>query len=269
MSYDEVNIGGVIPSYVKPDITIDREARTIKIPCAAIQGILGADPKTEINNLNSLACQKIHNEDLLNGGSKLQASPPNYITATVNDEIFSKCALHLIPTPLDEFYAGDEAGSVIEYEINLEYEVDGGGGSIVYAPDYAEYQELEYHFFFDYLTDTYWNWVGQNKGTEMGYMKFTFPVNRKVKRVEVYGNGDCVGQCWIACQTEDSKQFWHYGEQSDDSVPIQEKLIWDLEEPTNVIVLFSSLHVPNEATSSPHRGINRGCYLAYVRLVFE
>lgn len=257
MAYYDVDIGGLTPSWVKPDIEIDREAHTITLKCAAIEGVLDADPKTEIALFNAIACNKINNEELFNGGTKLQCSPMNRIQVEINDEIFEKCALHPIVTTIDEYYAGPDAGSVIEYEMKLEYEASGGGGSVLYTPDYGEYNNAEYYFFYDPETGQKQAWNGTNRGTEIGYLKFTEVKN--VKRVEVYGSGDCVGNCWIECNGE-GRQYWHYGEAADDSVPVQEKLIWILEEPTNVIVLNSSKH---------YGSTNYGCYLAYVRLIFE
>lgn len=249
MAWYDVNIGGIAPVWVSVPVEIDREAHTIKLRCAAIQEYLDADPKTEIASLNALASLgKITNEALLNLGSKLFSS--NYVEVTINNEVFTKCALHPVTTILDEYYAGPDLGSVIEYEINLEYEVDGRGGSVVFTPFYnkEEYTELEYHFFYDPDSGLTWDttagFTPQTKFTEGGIWIFTLEEN--IKRVEVRGNGDNPNnytlvpgfgtRSYIEVNKSD-RIYWNEIEADDGiTVPATEQWGWDLDTKLMVAV---------------------------------
>ncbi len=239
MAWYDVKIDTITLTWVKPDIEIDREAHTINIGAAAIREYVNDDPITEIAALNAISSRTIENTfPLLNGGSKLQAEKT--FPVVINGETFQKCALHPIPTPIDGFYNSDSDGSSIEYELNIEFEVDGRGSSAIYvAPRYPEYPELDYHFYYDYLTGETWDQPtsGLNYGTEAGILTFTMDGN--VKRVELYGSGDLdilgTGRSpWIELNKSD-KQIWHFYEALDGVKLKQlEKFSWDLD--TKLIV---------------------------------
>jgi hypothetical protein len=236
MVWYDVDIGGITPVWVLQEAEINPEAHTIKLRCAAIQEFLGADPQTEIDNLNALASLgEIKNEGLVNLGTKLFTS--NYITFVINNRTYTKCALHPIVTVIDEYYAGPDLGSVLEYEVNIEYEADGLGGSAVYiAPKYpTEYPELDYHFYYDYRTGETWDQptTGLNYGTEGGIWTFTL-TDKQIKRVECYGSGDLdiLGtgrKPYIECNRSD-QMIWSFYE-AQDGVKLKQlqKFIWDLD----------------------------------------
>lgn len=243
MTYDEVLINGIRPSKVEADVEIDRETRTIRIRCAAMQSRLADDPKTEINQFNAMASAAISNHELLNGGSKLMVSNGQIFAVTINDETFERCALHPITTFIDDHYRGPNGDSVLRFELNLEYEVKGSGGSVVYTPLYNkdEYtEELEYHFFYDPDTGQTWDWTAgftpQTKFTEGGI--WIFSMDRNVRRVEVYGNGDNPNNFTLIPGfgtksyievNKSGRKYWHEIEADDGiTVPGMEKFIWDL-----------------------------------------
>jgi len=240
MAWYDVTIDTIQLTWVKPDVEIDREGHTIKIAAAAILEYVGDDPVTEIAALNALSSRTINNTfPLLNGGSKLQAE--NIFPVVVNGETFQKCALHPIPTPIDGFYNSDSEGSSIDYELNLEYEADGLGSSSVYiAPKYpTAYSELDYHFYYDYMTGEVWDQptTGLNYGTEGGI--WTFTMDGDVKRVEVYGSGDLdilgTGRSPYIELNKSDQKIWHFYE-AQDGVKLKqlEKFSWDLD--TELIV---------------------------------
>jgi hypothetical protein len=266
MVWYDVDIGGITPVWVLQEAEINPEAHTIKLRCAAIQEFLGADPQTEIDNLNALASLgEIKNEGLVNLGTKLFSS--NYITVVINNRTYTKCALHPIVTVIDEYYAGPDLGSVLEYEVNIEYEADGLGGSVTYTPFYnkEDYEgELEYHFFYDPVTGQTWDttadFTPQTKFTEGGIWTFTRDTN--IKRVEVYGNGDNPNNFTLVEGFGDrsyievnksGRTYWTEIEADDGiTVPGLEGWGWDLH--TKLTVVLDADSMDTELTIVPVKG---------------
>lgn len=265
MAYKTWSIGGITPSWVEPTFTDDPENRTLTLRCAAIADELGDDPITEIDSLQAISSQNINNEQLLAGGSKLQVGRGDNIITVVavsgdgsDIRTWQRCALKKVKVDLDSYYLEEAEGSHIEYELVIIYETDSPGGSFVYTPDYDKYPNADYYFWYNPVTEEKTAWGGQNVGTELGYMEITEAQN--VIRVEVYGCGDGVGDdYYIECNGE--KQYWHYGETIEDNVPLLEKFIFNLDSPTTTVILNSGMHVEG--------GANFGCYLAWVRVVYE
>ena len=256
------NIGGLTPSWVEPDFKHDKENKTLTLKCAAIYDVIGEDPITEIESFDAISSERIFTNDLANGGTNLQVTNGQIITVTASNllgnkiKTWDRCALQSVNVNLDSFYNEANPGSVIEYELVIKYALRVGGGVSIYTPPYNN-SNIEYYFWYNPATGEKAVWEGINAGTEIGHMTITEAKN--VRRVEIYGGGDCVGpNCYIECNG--IRQYWHYGEDETDNFPILEQFTWDLETPTNVIILNTGTHWENT---------NYGAYLGWVRLLLE
>lgn len=265
MAYTNWVINGLTPSWVEPDFTDDRENRKLVLKCAAIYDETGNDPVNEIDSFNDISSEKINNRPLLNGGSKLQVKNGQIFSVTDGVNTWTKCALHRVNVTLDSYYSGAQPGSVIEYELTIEYETSGPGGSYVYTPPFnkAEYTNIEYYYFYDPgppEVKSSGSSQGDLDGTEIGWMQITETKN--VKRVELYGCGCDIPGSKI--YVNDVEQIWHYGEipGTDGLASGNEKLVWDLETPTTVITIKTTTH-----TLSPWA--NYGAWLQWVRVIYE
>lgn len=263
MAYDSWVIGGVTPKWiidVDPAPNLCNGQFTIHCMADGPFDLSGADPRTEIAQFEAMMVQTATNKPLLNGGTKLQIQNGDYITVTDGINTWTKAAI------VDVKYTPDLMSQVrMFFDITIMIELSGPSGSTIYQPDYSDYPNIDYYFFYEAgppavktrlssLPPPYDSVVG----TEIGYMEITETQN--VTRVEVYGCGDVL-PCYIECNGV--RQYWHYGEDPGGiNAPQNEKLTWDLETPTTTIILNSSDHA---ADGTP----NKGCYLAYVRVIYE
>lgn len=263
MAYDSWVIGGVTPKWIiDVDPAPNKTNGQFTLHCYADGpfDLSSADPRTEIALFEAMQCQAATNTPLLNGGTKLQIQNGDFITVTDGITTWTKAAL------VDVKYNPDLMSQVrMPFDLEIMVELPGPSGSYVYTPDYSDYTNIDYYFFYEAgppevktklssLPEPYSSVVG----TEIGHMTITETQN--VKRVEVYGCGDLL-PAYIECNGV--RQYWHYGEDPDGiGVPQNEKLTWDLETPTTTIVLKSSEHNPSGTE-------NHGCYLGYVRVVYE
>jgi hypothetical protein len=257
MGYATWTISGEVVPHVR-EAKIDTTEGTITLSCSALNWNIETgddDPRDEIARFQALSSQYINNEPLLNGGTKLQVGNGQIITVTDGTDTYTKCALE--PVQIQEDHKSTKR---IDYELIIHYELSGSGGSYVYTPDYEEYSNIDYYFWYKPSTGEKAKWDGEVAGTEIGHMTITEAKN--VRRVEVYGGGDCVGDnCYIECNGD--RRYWHYGEQSNGNFPQLEKLTWDLDTPANTIVLNTDEHWEDMLG-----GRNYGCYLAWVRVIF-
>ena len=85
MGYGDWTIGGKVPSVIEgfernPANAAGNTDSTITFHCVADARVLGVDPRIEIEAFNAMSCQIINNDQLLNGGSKLQVQGGDIIT---------------------------------------------------------------------------------------------------------------------------------------------------------------------------------------------
>jgi len=270
MAYKTWVIGGLTPSWVEPDFKDNRDTNTLTLKCAAMYDVTGTDPIDEIESFDALASEKISNDSLLNGGTKLQVRG-QVITVTATNEgssetkTWTRCAIKKVEITLDSFYNEDNPGSIIEYELIISYQTQGGPGGSVYYPSYDDYDNT-----------TYYMWTTMDNtgaapgivGSEIGYLQITEPQN--VIRVEVYGSACCSPSATPAyLEVNGVKQYWHYTHDmmaSGDSLPSgYEKLTFELATPATVVTLETGDHIyPSDTCST-----NMGCWLQWVRVVYE
>lgn len=257
MAYDSWVIGGVTPKWiVDVDPAPNNVNRRVTLHCYADSQVDldGADPRSEIEQFEAMLCDSVTNTPLLQGGSKLQVKNGEVITVTDGITTWNRAAIAEVN------YNPDLMSQVrMPYDIVLELETTGAGGSVVYVPDYDDYSNIDYYFFYTAGPPEDFDTYDGNplvKGTELGWMEITEPQN--VSRVEIYGCGD-----ELPCYAEVNgvKQYWTYGEAEDGvGVPRLEKLIWTLDTPTDVITINSSEHWEE---------VNHGFYADYIRLTYE
>jgi len=253
----------------------DPDSRTLTLKCAAISDELNADPITEIDAFQALAAEEIHNDGLLNGGSKLQIGPigTKFSVTTSNESgtdvrTWDQCALKLVKVNLDSFYFEDENNSLIEYELVIVYQTYGSGGVDVYTPDFDEYTEIDYYLYSDQTNP---GSPGENYGKELGYMVITS--TSTIWKVEVLGTGDCATSstdCWL--EVNGQKEYWHYTNSGDkmafgtNILPIgTETLEYILDTPSSTITLQTSSHIAPDNTCDN----NKGCWITRIRLYKE
>jgi hypothetical protein len=270
MAYHTWLIGGLTPSWVEPVFKDDRPNNTLTLKCAAIAEELDADPITEIEAFDALTSQYINNTPLLNGGTKLQVGNGEIITVTASNaaatstKTWTNCAIQRVIVDLDNFYDEDNDGSIIEYELVIQYEAESPNTVKVYTPPFTNplYTNMEYYYLYDpgppevKTEDT-----SALNGTELGWMQITETSN--VKRVEVYGCGCDVPGSKI--YVNDVEQIWHYGEDPSNPVGLStgtEKFTWDLDTPTNVITIKTTIH-------TLEAGENYGAWLQWIKLIFD
>jgi hypothetical protein len=274
MAYRKWTIGGLTPSWVEPDFIDDRENNTLTLKCMAGYDETGADPMVEVEAFDALTSEKINNDSLLNGGTKLQVRGQIVTVTATNEEgtetkTWERCAIRKVKVNLDSYYNEDNVGSIIEYELVITYQTQGGPGGTVYYPNYDEHDNFEYYMWTDKT-----NPVGQHDayGNEFGYIKIVEPQN--VARVEIRGSGDC-GEtgtdCWV--EVNGVRKFWHYTDIGDkklfegNNLAVgEETLSWDLDTPTTEIIIETSIHT-EDAVAHPC-DVNKGCWARWIRVFY-
>jgi len=274
MAYKTWVIGGLTPSWVEPDFKDNRDTNTLTLKCAAMYDVTGTDPIDEIESFDALASEKISNDSCLNGGTKLQVRG-QVITVTATNEgssetkTWTRCAIKKVEITLDSFYNEDNPGSIIEYELLITYQTQGGPGGSVYYPSYADHSNFLYYMWTDKTNpavdhDAY--------GNELGYIEITEPED--VAIVEVRGSGDCgetSTDCWI--EVNGVRKHWKYTDQGDkklfdgNNLAVgEETLSWVLDTPTTLIVLETSTHTG--AVVAHPCDVNKGCWLRWIRTIY-
>jgi hypothetical protein len=267
MAYRKWTIGGITPTWVEPDFEDDRDNKTLKLKCAAIYDETNQDPIEEIDAFDALASDKIHNDGLLNGGTKLQVQGQIItVTATNEDETetrtWNRCSLKRIVVALDSYYDEDVEGSVIEYELVITYQTQGDPGGIVYYPDYQEHDNIEF-----YMTTDKSDPGVAVYGEELGWMQITETQN--VQRVETLASA-CVGNDTYPATLNINGEIFPFHCSHDENFACNtlphdfEIVTCELDTPTNVITIQSANHVNPFDTCDN----NRGAWLKWVRLIF-
>jgi len=268
MAYINWTIGGLTPSWVEPDFIDDRDTRTLTLKCTAAYDVTGADPIDEIESFDALASEKINNDGLLNGGSKLQVLGQIVtVTATNADstetKTWTRCAIRKVKVNLDSYYNEDNPGSVIQYELVISYQTQGDAGAIVYYPNYDDYSNIEF-----YMTTDKSDPGVPVYGEELGWMKITETQN--IRRVETLASA-CVGNDTYPSTLNINGEIipFHYSHDENfacNTLPHGfEVLSCDLDTPTTEVIIQSANHV-NPFDNCDN---NRGAWLKWVRLIFE
>jgi hypothetical protein len=260
-AYETWTIGGKTISHVA-DVKKNQRDGIITLTCHSFleNALTGdTDPRDEIAYFEAMQTRDITNEPLLSGGSKLQAR--NIIEVTDGHDTWTRCALE--PVEISEDMLSKD---VITYNLNIHYELAGTSGSIVYTPNYYDYNNIEYYMWSDKTNPTP---PHEAYGNEIGWMEITEEEN--VKKVEMFGNGCCSTEAspvWVS--VNDDKFYWHYTSNQDEGEGNilnygVEKATFTIDPPTNVITITTSTHT-NPATTCL---TNQGCWLQWVKNTFE
>ena len=268
MGYATWTIGSEVIPHVR-EAKIDTTEGTITLSCSALNWNIktgDSDPRDEIARIQSLTSQYINNEPLLNGGTKLQVGGISQIlTVTDGTDTYTRCALE--PVQIQEDHKSTKR---IDYELIIHYELSGSGGSFVYTPDYTQYPNILYYMWTDLSNPAT---THPAYGNELGHITITETKN--VKRVEVYGSGDCgetTSDCWI--ELNGDRRYWKYTDAGDKKLfPAnnlevgEEKHTWILDSPTNSLVFETSTHVYDGDVGDCD--LNKGCWLRWIKVVYE
>lgn len=268
MAYVNWVIGGLTPNWVEPDFKDDRPNKTLTLKCAAIRDEIGVDPVIELDQFNDISSERIINTSLENGGTNLQVVDGHIFSVTADSTTWERCALRRVSVLTDDGYDGDNPGSVLEYELVIEYEVRKGGGVFTFTPDppngYHKYAELE---FYEWYYENNGVWVKENAvetsgayGTEIGYMKLTAP--KPIKSITFYGSACLLpAKIYVPGSIEGSRD-WIYSHDDNQNQPFQEqKFTFDPVTAPTILEAYTSGHSP---TDNP----NHGAWLKWVRVEY-
>jgi hypothetical protein len=267
MAYRKWTIGGLTPSWVEPDFIDDRENNTLTLKCMAGYDETSADPMVEVEAFDALTSEKINNDPLLNGGTKLQVRGQIVTVTATNEEgtetkTWERCAIRKVKVNLDSYYNEDNIGSIIEYELVITYQTQGDAAGFVYYPDYSDYSNIEF-----YMTTDKSDPGVVVYGEELGWMKITETQN--VRRVETLASA-CVGNDTYPATLNINGEVlpFHYSHDENfacNTLPHGFEVVGcDLDPPTNVITIQSANHVNPFNTCDN----NRGAWLKWVRVVY-
>ena len=269
MGYGDWTIGGKVPSVIEgfernPATAQMNTDSTITFHCVADAGVLGADPRTEVESFNAMSCQLINNDQLLNGGSKLQVQGGDVITVTEHTpagDVDYTAALE--PVKVTEDYASD---LVIKYDLIVHYETTGKSSSAIYIPPYGSYSNCQYSYGTDGTAPGYGgDWVG----TEIGIFNIT--ETRKVRMVRVKGSA-CTLPAWLSVNGE--KQYWsvYHDINEDPANAIKQGLqvlTFENFTPSTQINMLTSNHTAPWVKTVDHPDANQGCWLHWIEVIYE
>lgn len=255
MAYVNWVIGGLTPSWVEPDFNDDRENHKLTLKCAAIRDRIGVDPVTELDQFNNISSEGITNTSLENGGTNLQVTDGQIISVTADETTWDRCALHAVNVQTDDGYNGDNPGSVLEYELVIEYEVRKGGGVFIFTPPLHEYTEIEYYIWTDKTNDLAGPWLGN----EFGWMKFTLP--KPVKAITFYGSACLLPATIFVPGSNEGRREWTSSHDDNKNLPDQEqKFTFDPATAPSTIIAYTSDHLIGD--------INHGCWAKWIRVEY-
>ena len=260
MGYATWTMGGEVIPHVR-EANINTQEGTITLSCSALNWNIETgddDPRDEIARIQALTSQYIHNDPLLNGGTKLQVGNGQILTVTDGTDTYTRCAVEPITIPED-----NKSTKRIDYDVIIHYELVGSGGSFVYTPDYREYNNIEF-----YMTTDKSDPGVAVYGEELGWMQITEPEN--VVKVEVYASA-CVGNDTYPSYLDvnGEQQLFHYSHDQNfacNTLPFGfEKLTFNLATPAKTITIQTANHVNPFDTCDN----NRGAWLQWIRVFYE
>lgn len=304
MAYDEWTIGGYTPSWIV-DVDYTPSNREFKINCIADTNRLSdADPRTEIEQFEALACDVISNTQLMSGGSVLQVcnGDPIMISDGVNAWVG---ALHRV-----DYKPDYTSKRWIPYTLHVavetvgdgtNYIVDGGDPTGAGATDDDDIPDADnlgsktyYRSFFNRSNITYYNFTDMTNssftptyglksnysgwGDNVGYMQIS--ETRNVKQVIIYG-GAIITPAWI--EVNGQRQNWiksspnsviWYAERNSIAPQTQdygnETLTFTIT-PSSTVTITTSNHIEEiiaSAASFTYTN-NKGSYIDWVKVVYE
>ena len=271
MAYGDWTIGGKIPTNIEsvernPATAGGNTDSTITFHCIAHVDLVGDDPRTEVEAFNAMSCQLINNDQLLNGGSKLQVQGGDIITITEHTpqgDVDYTTALE--PVKVVEDSMADQA---IWYDLIAHYETSGKSSSAIYIPPYWSYANMTYSNGTDGSNPSN---TAEWAGNELGLITIT--ETRKVRAVQVKGSA-CTLPAWIMINGE--KQYWdvYHDIGEDPSKGNQagiQVLTFDNFTANTVINISTSNHVAPwyPTADQPNTEMDRGCWLHWIRVIYE
>lgn len=269
MAYGDWVIGGKTPSWI---ISTERDPETpsgnsysiITFHCAAFRSMIGDAPRVEVEAFNTMACQRINYDQLLNGGSKLQVVGGTTITVTEHcptGDVNYNAALESVKVVEDSM-----ADSLILYDLIVYFETTGKSSSNIYIPPYYAYSNCKYSYGTDGTAPDYGgDWVG----TEIGIFNIT--ETRKVRKVVVKGSA-CTLPAWLSVNGE--KQYWsvYHDINEDPSNAIKQGLqvlTFENFTPSTQINMLSSNHTAPWIKTVDHPDANQGCWPLWIEVIYE
>ena len=272
MAYGDWTIGGISPTNIE---SVDRDPATaggsssgngptLTFHCVAKEDLVGDDPRTEIDKFNAMACQVINNDQLLNGGTKLQVQGGDTITITEHTplgDVDYTAAIEEI-----KYSEDDMSEDAIWYDIVAHYEKSGKSSSNIYVPPYFAYSNCKYSYGTDGTAPSFGgDWVG----TEIGIFNIT--ETRKVRKVVVKGSA-CTLPAWLSVNGE--KQYWsvYHDINEDPSNAIKQGLqvlTFENFTPSTQINMLTSNHTAPWVKTVDHPDANQGCWPIWIEVIYE
>jgi hypothetical protein len=247
--YGEWKIDGKTPSKIE-SVDYDNKSKVFTFTCIATRQELNADPRTEIELWENIACDQITNKSMRKTGTKLQVSGGKKIILTDGIDVWIGACEY--PT-----YTEDENSHKIqEYKLRIAIEQTRQQFDL-FLPRFDKYTNFEYYFYSDQspnpLNHPY-------MGFDVGYIRIL--TEREVRQVILYGSGLCC-PAWTAING--IRQEWNVSciDMERNTKPYGwEKLTYQLGSPTKQIILNTSDHTGNLDICSN----NKGARLQYLRL---
>jgi hypothetical protein len=284
MAYGDWTIGGKVPVNIEsvernPANASGNSDSTLTFHCVALAELLNDDPRTEVEAFNAMSCQIINNDQLLNGGSKLQPQGGDVITITEHTpagDVDYTAALE--PVKVVEDSMADQA---IWYDLIAHYELSGKSQGSIYLPPYYSYSNMVYDLMIDadgngiYIADD----GATASGNELG--KIVIAETKPVRYVQVKGSCCWMPGNWI--EINGIRQYWN---KSHEGVYLEQDgqlhgqgnpqghqvMGFDLSaNPSKTITITTSPHYQD---FSKHQiwevwTANYGCWLEWIRTVYK
>lgn len=247
--YGNWRIDGKQPTKIL-SVDYDNAGKVFTLNCLATRQELEADPRTEIELFENIACDGITNKSLLKRGTKLQISGGKKILLTDGIDVWIGACEY--PT-----YTEDENSSKqIEYKLRIAIEQPTQQFDL-FLPKFNQYPNIDYYFYSDESPNPE---THPYNGIDIGSMKIV--TEKEVRQVSIYGAGLCC-PAWIA--VNGIRQEWNVSciTMDRNTKPYGwERIPFILSSPTKQININTSDHIGNLDNCSN----NRGARLQYVRL---
>ena len=268
LAYGKWTVNGITPSWI---VSLDRDApnRKLTFHCAAAYDNLNADPRTEIRIYENMVCTIVHNDLLLNGGSKLQVAGGDVVTLIEKDTPFGDISYTAALEAL-VYTEDDMSDDMILFDLVFDYEISGAGAAFVYTPSYYGYSNITQYYEWYYLVNGVWTKANTDSssgayGTEIGFMQIV--ETKQVKKVEVYGSACRLPGAITIDGSIEGTQDWNYyhdpdpGSNQPPNQPFQ-KLTFNFAPGSYPTVL--TLHTTEHHGDDP----NHGCWLKWIKVTY-
>lgn len=262
MGYATWTIGTEVIPHVR-EAKINTQEGTITLSCSALNWNIETgddDPRDEIARIQALTSQYIHNEPLLNGGTKLQIGNGQIVTVTDGTDTYTRCALE--PVQIQEDHKSTKR---IDYDIIIHYQLTGTGGSYVYSPSYYDYTNMEYYEWY-YLVGETWTKANATEasgayGTEIGWMEITETL--PVSKVELYGSACVLPATVTVTNSVEGTQSWHYEHDNNTNQPFEQlTFTFPSDQDITTLTIYTSGHDPDDDPNS-------GAWIKWIRVTYK